>query len=285
MAIVLKKQWFWHVKIISKTDVQKKFSHFYPYHFVSDFSSVFNLVLRSKDQSVNIMRRLQWTFSNISIIVPPSWRPSPDEQSWQTGSSHWRGEGPGSRACWTCPCVGPQSSLQDKGPACSLVDPTCIPWPLSEDQPFDIQMGKSGMYSRCYQRPKKSVHTGKYKWNKIPAPSVKRLHSQVHELAERQCNGLVRSSVEKRHLVHNTLGVMPVSNSKQGFQQTKLLVIRWLWVQKQTLIKYGKVQKCSMSHLEKRLLMEWNNEFLKSAGVAELSHLPLSSSAPHINLD
>lgn len=50
----------------------------------------------------------------------------------------------------------------------------------------------------------------------------------MHKLAECQRNGLVRGGVEGRHLVHNTLGVVPVSDSEQRFQQTKLLVIRWL---------------------------------------------------------
>lgn len=58
-----------------------------------------------------------------------------------------------------------------------------------------------------------------------PAPSVKRIHSQVHQLTKCQGNGLVRRSIERWHLVHNALGVMPVSNSEQSFQQTKLLVV------------------------------------------------------------
>lgn len=46
------------------------------------------------------------------------------------------------------------------------------------------------------------------------APSVERLDSQVHKLAKCQRNSLVRRSIEGRHLVHNTLGVVPVSNSE-----------------------------------------------------------------------
>lgn len=85
------------------------------------------------------------------------------------------------------------------------------------------------------------------------APSVKRLHSQVHELAEGQCDGLVRSSIEGRHLVHNTLGMVPVSNSKQRFQKTELLVIRWLWVQNRAeienlcVIKYAQIHSVERS--------------------------------------
>lgn len=98
------------------------------------------------------------------------------------------------------------------------------------------------------------LHIVGSKWNmEKSAPSVKRLHSQVHELAEGQCDGLVRSSIEGRHLVHNTLGMVPVSNSKQRFQKTELLVIRWLWVQNRAeienlcVIKYAQIHSVERS--------------------------------------
>lgn len=47
----------------------------------------------------------------------------------------------------------------------------------------------------------------------------------MHQLAKCQRDGLVRRSVERWHLVHDALGVLPVSNSEQSFQQTQFLVV------------------------------------------------------------
>lgn len=50
----------------------------------------------------------------------------------------------------------------------------------------------------------------------------------MQQLAQCQGDGLVRGGVEGRHLVHNALGMVPVSDPQQRFQQAQLLVIRRL---------------------------------------------------------
>ena len=47
----------------------------------------------------------------------------------------------------------------------------------------------------------------------------------MHQLAEGQGDGLVRGGVEGGHLVHDALGMVPVPDAEQGFQETQLLVV------------------------------------------------------------
>ncbi|TNN88661.1 hypothetical protein EYF80_000993 [Liparis tanakae] len=105
---------------------------------------------------------------------------------------------------------------------------------------------KLGVFCWCTSSTKRAQYTASMdekmqRGNRQSCRNL-RVHSQMHKLAESQRNGFVRRSIEGRHLVHNTLGMVPVSNSKQRFQQTKLLVIRLLWAEKKCMIKYAKGQ-------------------------------------------
>lgn len=73
------------------------------------------------------------------LFLPPSWKLCPDAQPWQRGWRHWRGGGPGSPTCWTCPCGGPRRSPQAEGPVCSSVGAEHILSPLWGDQPWKTQ--------------------------------------------------------------------------------------------------------------------------------------------------
>lgn len=67
----------------------------------------------------------------------------------------------------------------------------------------------------------------------------------MHQLAKCQRNGLVRRSVERWHLVHDALSMLPVSDSQQSFQQTKFLVVWGLRGHKKTHSQSVKCFNCS----------------------------------------